>query len=190
MSINRTVASRITVASGVGLAVAVLAAVAATTAYAHKGHGAGHAPQPTSDEIAAFEKAKPAFERHCFRCHTATGKKAKPKALVHIAMDSYPFGGHHANEGGSVVRDVLGTGGGKPTMPSDDPGSVGRRLRACPPGDKGKIRCAPGIDSSDPFFWPWPRWLRPALPSRRQDPYSSTRRIPQRRRPHRSPPDR
>ena len=122
MSIKTAGARRITLAAG--LAVAVLAAAAAPTAHAHKGHGAGHAPRPTPDEIAAFEKAKPAFERHCFRCHTATGKKAKPKALAHIAMDRYPLGGHHADEAGSVVRKVLGAGGGKPTMPSDDPGSV------------------------------------------------------------------
>jgi len=122
MSKKTAVASRVAVAAG--CAVALLAALAAQFAHAHKGHGAGHAPQPTPDEIAAFEKAKPAFERHCFRCHTATGKNAKSKALVHIAMDSYPFGGHHADEAGSVVRKVLGAGGGKPTMPSDDPGSV------------------------------------------------------------------
>ncbi len=118
-------ASRVTVvAAGLAVAVAGLVVVAAPTAIAHKGHGGGHAPRPTSDEIAAFEKAKPAFERHCFRCHTASGKKAKPKALAHIAMDSYPFGGHHADEAGSVVRKVLGASGGKPTMPTDDPGSV------------------------------------------------------------------
>jgi uncharacterized membrane protein len=122
MSIKTAVASRAAVA--VGLALAVVAAVAAPTAHAHKGHGAGHAPQPTPEEVAAFEKAQPAFERHCFRCHTATGQKAKPKALAHIAMDSYPFGGHHADEAGNVVRKVLGAGGGKSTMPSDDPGSV------------------------------------------------------------------
>jgi hypothetical protein len=39
-------------------------------------------------------------------------------------MDSYPFGGHHADESGSVVRKVLSAPGGKPTMPSDDPGAV------------------------------------------------------------------
>ena len=109
MSIKTTVASRVTVAAS--LAVAVLAVVAASTAHAHKGHGTGQAPQPTPDEIAAFEKAKPAFERHCFWCHTATGKNANHKALAHIAMDSYPFGGHHADEAGSVVRKVPGAGG-------------------------------------------------------------------------------
>jgi hypothetical protein len=122
MSINTAVMSRLTAA--VGLALAAFAALAEPTAHAHKGHGAGHALKPTPDEIAAFEKARPAFERHCFRCHTASGKKASPKALAHIAMDSYPFGGHHADEAGSVVRRVLGAGGGKPSMPSDDPGSV------------------------------------------------------------------
>lgn len=103
---------------------AFLAVVTASVAYAHQGHGAGHPHAPSRDELAAFERAKPAFERHCFRCHTAGGKKSKPKALAHIAMDGYPFGGHHADEAGAVVRQVLGAGGGKPTMPSDAPGAV------------------------------------------------------------------
>ena len=122
MSISISVASRATAMIGLGVALFTVPAV--RIAHAHKGHGAGHAPAPTPDEIAAFERAKPAFERHCFRCHTASGKKSKPKALAHIAMDGYPFGGHHADEAGSVVRKVLGAAGGKPTMPSDDPGAV------------------------------------------------------------------
>lgn len=107
-----------------GFIVAALATIAVRVADAHQGHGAGHAPKPTPDEIAAFERAKPAFERHCFRCHTTAGKKTKPKALAHVAMDGYPFGGHHADEAGSIVRKALGAGGGEPTMPSDDPGVV------------------------------------------------------------------
>ena len=123
MSLRIPAASRAAVTT-VGFIVASFATIAVRAAYAHQGHGAGHAPKPTADEIAAFEKAKPAFERHCFRCHTATGKKSKPKALAHIAMDGYPFGGHHADEAGSVVLKVLGAGGGKTTMPSDNPGAV------------------------------------------------------------------
>ncbi len=51
--------------------------------------------------------------------------------MRHLAMDGYPFGGHHAREAAQVVREVLGIGGdGKVTMPSDDPGSVkGNDLR-------------------------------------------------------------
>jgi hypothetical protein len=93
-------------------------------ARAHQGHGVGRPHTPTPDETAAFERAKPAFERHCFRCHTTAGKKSKPKSLAHLTMDSYPFGGHHADQAGAVVRKVLGAAGGKPTMPSDDPGAV------------------------------------------------------------------
>ena len=60
-----------------------------------------------------------------------SGKKSKRKALLHLAMDTYPFGGHHANEVGKVVRAALGMGGGgKATMPSDEPGTVaGEDLR-------------------------------------------------------------
>jgi len=101
-----------------------LAVASGSIAFAHQGHGAGHPHKPTPEELAAFERAKPAFERHCFRCHTTAAKKSKPKALAHLAMDGYPFGGHHADEAGDVIRKVLGAGGGKATMPSDDPGAV------------------------------------------------------------------
>jgi hypothetical protein len=97
----------------------------AGVAFGHAGHGATKPPKPTPEEIAAFEAAKPAFERHCFRCHTTAGKKSKRKALAHIAMDQYPFTGHHADEAGAVVRIVLGQDASeKVTMPSDDPGAV------------------------------------------------------------------
>ncbi len=39
-------------------------------------------------------------------------------------MDDYPFGGHHADEAGAVVRKVLGVAGRKATMPPDNPGAV------------------------------------------------------------------
>jgi uncharacterized membrane protein len=103
----------------------VLLAVAAAVAEAHGGHAAARAHKPTPEEIAAFEVAKPVFERHCFRCHTTAGKKSKHKALDHISMDQYPFGGHHADEAGKVVGEVLGADAtGKATMPSDDRGAV------------------------------------------------------------------
>lgn len=106
---------------------AVLAAIAAVgaTAHGHGGHARGPAPKPTPDEVAAFERARPAFEHHCFRCHTPAGKKSKRKALEHMAMDSYPFGGHHAGEAGKAIRAVLGADGkSKASMPSDDRGAV------------------------------------------------------------------
>ena len=106
------------------LVLATLATVPVPFAHAHQGHGVGRPHKPTPDEITAFERAKPTFERHCFRCHTSAGKKSKPKALAHLTMDGYPFGGHHADEAGAVVRKVLGAGGGKPSMPSDHPGVV------------------------------------------------------------------
>ena len=106
--------------------VLVLLAVAATAvAQAHGRHAAVPAHEPTPEETAAFEIAKPVFERHCFRCHTTAGQKSKHKALDHLSMDQYPFGGHHADEAGKVVREVLGAdAGGKATMPSDDRGAV------------------------------------------------------------------
>jgi hypothetical protein len=122
MRVNR-VLFHVTMIS-LGAAIATLAVVSAR-AHAHAGHGAGHAPKPTPEELAAFEGARSAFDRHCFRCHTTTGKKSKPKALAHMSMDHYPFGGHHADEAGKAVREVLGAAGkGKATMPRDDPGAV------------------------------------------------------------------
>jgi hypothetical protein len=105
--------------------VLVVIAALGAAANAHGGHTHAPAFKPTPDEIAAFDAARPAFEHHCFRCHTSAGKKSKPKTLEHIAMDSYPFGGHHASEAGKAIRKVLGADGkSKPTMPSDDRGAV------------------------------------------------------------------
>lgn len=107
----------------IGAVVAIAAAGA--TAYGHGDHVHGPAPKPTPEEIAAFERARPAFERHCFRCHTSEGKKSKRKALEHLGMDSYPFGGHHAGEVGKAIRAVLGADGkSRASMPSDDRGAV------------------------------------------------------------------
>jgi hypothetical protein len=107
------------------VAAVMLSTAIAVTAHPHAGHGSGHARKPTTEELAAFAQAKPAFERHCFRCHTTAGKKSKHKALDHMSMDSYPFGGHHADEAGRAIRKVLGAAhDGKATMPSDDPGAV------------------------------------------------------------------
>jgi hypothetical protein len=39
-------------------------------------------------------------------------------------MTAYPFGGHHAAEITGAIRKVLAIGGGKATMPMDDPGAV------------------------------------------------------------------
>ena len=121
MSIPAGAAARAT--AGIFVSIAVVW-IAASAAQGHGSHGAGHPSKPTPEELRAYEAAKPVFERHCFRCHTSAAKKAKRKALAHVAMDRYPFGGHHAGEAGAVVRKVLGGGGAKATMPSDDPGAV------------------------------------------------------------------
>jgi hypothetical protein len=102
----------------------IAVALAGANVRAHGGHSHAATPKPTPEELAAFATAKPAFEQHCFRCHTTGGKKSKPKAMSHMSMDSYPFGGHHASEAGAIVRKVLGDRNRKASMPSDDPGSV------------------------------------------------------------------
>ena len=98
--------------------------------------GPDEAPAPTSAiaaaEKAAYERARPVFERYCAACHSTAGtKEAKTKALPHFSIDGYPFGGHHAGEAGENVREVLGVTGEKPTMPADRPGAVeGAELEA------------------------------------------------------------
>ena len=79
---------------------------------------------PTAAERAAYEKAKPVFDKYCARCHTKGGAKATAKKLVHFDMTTYPFAGHHAATMGKTMRKVLGLSGRKPTMPSDNKGAV------------------------------------------------------------------
>lgn len=89
-----------------------------------------HAPvasEPSEQE--AYERARPVFERYCASCHTTrAGKRA---ALRHFTMDRYPFGGHHADQISSTIREVLGASRQPATMPKDRPGAVqGDDLRA------------------------------------------------------------
>jgi hypothetical protein len=107
--------------------------VAAMVGREAAGHGGkrhstrGRPPPPTAEEKAAFEAARPALERHCLRCHSRSGEKATAKALKHIDMGTYPFGGHHPRDAGKAIRiSLVGDErkGKKPTMPTDHPGSV------------------------------------------------------------------
>lgn len=76
-------------------------------------------------ETAAYDKAKPVFDKACARCHTKSGKKMKPKTLGHVDMTTYPFGGEHAASIGNEIRVVLAIDGHKKaSMPSDKPGSL------------------------------------------------------------------
>ena len=76
-------------------------------------------------EMAAYEKAKPAFGKYCASCHTKGGKQATGKKLGHFDMTAYPFGGEHAKSIGNEIRVVLAIDGSKKaTMPSNKPGSV------------------------------------------------------------------
>lgn len=75
-------------------------------------------------EMAAFEKAKPVFDKNCSSCHVMGGRGAKAKTLQHFNMTKYPFGGHHAHEMTASIRKSLGLTGSKATMPKNKPGSV------------------------------------------------------------------
>ncbi len=75
-------------------------------------------------ETAAFENAKPVFDKHCARCHVKGAKQASAKKLKELDMTSYPFGGEHAQEIGDEIREVLGIVGKKVTMPADKKGAV------------------------------------------------------------------
>ena len=76
-------------------------------------------------EKAAFEKARPIFERACAPCHSAKGAKPSEKAIKELSLDGYPFGGEHGATAGPTIRKVLGVEGGeKATMPKNKPGSI------------------------------------------------------------------
>ena len=85
-------------------------------------------PDPKTEllavETAAFEKAKPVFDKWCAKCHSESGKLATKKKRDHFDMTKYPFEGHHAMELGKAIRKSLAIGGGKPTMPFDKKGAV------------------------------------------------------------------
>ena len=92
-------------------------------------------PDPKAEllaaETAAFEKAKPVFDKWCAKCHAEGGQLATQKKRDHFDMTKYPFGGHHAMEISKEIRKALGIGGGKPTMPFDKKGAVkGEELAA------------------------------------------------------------
>jgi hypothetical protein len=75
-------------------------------------------------ETAAWQTARPIFDKACASCHTSAGNKASKKKLGHFSFDAYPLGGHHTATIGFTIREVLGLTGDKPTMPYDKPGSV------------------------------------------------------------------
>jgi hypothetical protein len=82
------------------------------------------AGDPVADVRAAYERARPVFEKYCTKCHTTGGTQSKKAALQHFTMDQYPFGGHHASAVAASIREVLGAGGEEPSMPRDEPGAV------------------------------------------------------------------
>src|SRR5690348_4015648 len=75
-------------------------------------------------EQTAYQAAKPVFEKYCVGCHSTSGAHASPKAMEHLDMSAYPFGGHHAKTAGAEVREALGASGKPATMPDNDPGAV------------------------------------------------------------------
>jgi mono/diheme cytochrome c family protein len=75
-------------------------------------------------EVEAYVRARSAFERNCFRCHTASGDEAMKKGMEKLDMGRYPFGGKRATTAGPAVRRSIGVSGTRATMPKDDPGSL------------------------------------------------------------------
>lgn len=75
-------------------------------------------------ELAAYERAKPVFDKWCARCHAQGGKSANAEKREHFDMTTYPFGGEHADEIGEEIREVLGLDDDKPSMPPDKKGAV------------------------------------------------------------------
>ena len=75
-------------------------------------------------ETAAFERAKPVFEKWCASCHSKDGKRTSAKKREHFDMTKYPFGGHHPMDISDEIRKALGVTGKPPTMPADKKGAV------------------------------------------------------------------
>lgn len=75
-------------------------------------------------EMAAFDEAKPVFDKYCAKCHSKDGAKQSASKREHFDMTTYPFGGHHAMDVHNEIREVLGVTGKKPTMPADKKGAV------------------------------------------------------------------
>jgi hypothetical protein len=98
----------------------------ASSAPPHEEHAASEAPSgsPVDAERAAFEQARPVFDRYCSACHTSRGARHTATTLRHFSMDRYPFGGHHTATMGPTIREVLGAAGEPATMPADQPGAV------------------------------------------------------------------
>jgi hypothetical protein len=106
------------------------AAPAEPTAEEQAAAAAADAEKLAAAEKTATEAAAPVFEKYCAKCHK-TSKKSKKKVLAHFNMDVYPYTTHEGASLTAEVREVLGIGGGKATMPADKPGSVqGEELAA------------------------------------------------------------
>jgi hypothetical protein len=84
-----------------------------------------HADTPSAEQ-AAYEQAKPVFDKWCAKCHSKSGAKASAKKLDHFDMTTYPFGGHHAMTIGKEIKKSLGMTGKKPTMPFDKKGALSK----------------------------------------------------------------
>lgn len=81
-------------------------------------------PDLRSAELAAYENARPVFDKFCASCHAQGGPGARKGTLAHLDITSYPFGGHHAVAVAASIRKSLGVDGSTATMPRNKPGSV------------------------------------------------------------------
>ncbi len=70
-----------------------------------------------NEELAAYEAARPVFQRYCATCHSGSGQLWRVSNTSHFDMSRYPFGGHHASTITATIRRVLGATGQRATMP-------------------------------------------------------------------------
>lgn len=90
---------------------------------------AGEGEALAAAEMEAYEAAEPVFEEYCRGCHDPAEAEKDSKALVHLSMDDYPFGGHHVHELGKTIPRATGATDEGATMPKDDPGVLDERER-------------------------------------------------------------
>ena len=103
------------------------------------GNGPQDATQSSADgglvrneELAAYDAARPVFQRYCANCHSAPAGAPVSVPMQHFNMNGYPFGGHHASTIAATIRRALGATGQPPTMPPSRSSSArvqGEQLR-------------------------------------------------------------
>ncbi len=83
---------------------------------AHVASSSTGAPR-VEGELAAYERARPVFERECKRCHASGTRLTSTAAMGGVDMSRYPFGGGTPTEVARRIGVSIGLFGRGATMP-------------------------------------------------------------------------